>query len=113
MRETLYALCDVDGVVTNVIVAEKAFIDFLPNGTSYINVTDTSAGIGWKRVGNEFSAPVLSAEAVAAQQAAQAAIASDIAFITALKTKIKNGGVLTPTERDRALIIQISMGLGI
>lgn len=133
MAETLYALVDDEGVVTNVIVADKAFIDSLGEQiedpdvdtgdlafAKAYDVTDKGVGIGHKRAANgKWVAPAPPAppepteDELAAQKAAQAAAdqrAADDEFLDGLATKLNTGGSLTQDERDRKDVILARRG---
>lgn len=130
MAETLYALTDADGVVTNVIVADQAFIDALPaqiddpdvdtGDLSFhkaFDVTGKNVGIGHKRSSNgRWVAPTPPAptqdelDAQAAAQAAADARAADDEFLAGLATKLDGGGSLTQDERDRKDVILARRG---
>lgn len=133
--ETTFALLDGDGLVTNVIVADQAFIDGLPAQIAdpdvdtgdltfdkAVDVTNvdgaadggpgSAIGIGWKKARNgRWVAPVPTAEEAAAQavvDAAAAKRATDDAYLAGLRTKVEGGQELTADERDRLALIQLS-----
>lgn len=135
MAETLFALLDDEGVVTNVIVADQEFIDTLQAQIDDENV-DTGAiefarayditsvvaddstpspGIGWRRARNgKWVAPTPpepTQEELDARAAAQAEAdrrAADDEFLAGLRTKMDAGETLTQDERDRLALIQLS-----
>lgn len=130
MAETLYALVDDEGVVTNVIVADKEFIDSLGDQiedpdvdtgdlafAKAYDVTDKGVGIGHKRAANgKWVAPTPpepTEDELAAQAAAQADAeqrAADDEFLDGLAAKLNTGGSLTQDERDRKDVILARRG---
>lgn len=132
MSETKYAFVDTNGVVTNLIVADKAFIDALPKQiadpnvdtgdiifSKVVDVTDKDVNIGYIQQSNgSFKAPVPppptqeQLDAIAAAEAETAQREADTTRLAELRKKVGplNPG-LTQDERDELNVLMLSQQL--
>lgn len=133
MSETTFALLDDNGVVVNVVVADKTFVDELKADISdpdvdtgdftfanAVEVTGQLVSPGHKRgPDGKFTAPIrpkaiVDAEnaRLAAEQARTDQRTKDAARVTELRAKTGPGKAgLSPAERDELMAIQLSLQL--
>lgn len=126
-----YALLDADGVVLDLIEADAEFAGALVDQVADETVdtgphldavhralpledADSEVSLGWRRARNgRWSAPEPTEEQRAAEAAAAAEqegrTAAD-AFVTAALERVRDGGELSPSERDRLDLIRLARG---